>query len=158
EVLGHCAHLQRLERRMEDWGTSELMRMAVLEEPGDDHVIVLCRLLFRSRTGGPLRRPMLGEPGFLGGGCAEGRWPLEPLHLFRGVPFYVVRLYGLAGLAESGPWYLSHCLRNGLWGPEPYPEIGDVALLEIAHELIESGPWEEPLREEERRMILSQVE
>jgi hypothetical protein len=158
EVLVHCGRLQRLEQRSEDWGVSELMRMAVLAERDDDTVIALCRLLFRSREGGPLRRPMLGEPGFLGGGEPDGRWPLEPVHLFQGVPFYVVRLYGLAGLPESGPLYLSYCLRNGVWNGEAYPEFGDGELRAIAEEFIESGPWAEPLGNDERQLLLSQVE
>jgi hypothetical protein len=158
EVLAHCQRLQRFEQSSENWGVSELMRLAVLAEPEDDTAIVLCRLLFRSREGGPLRRPMLGEPGFLGRGEPDGRWPLEPVHLFRGIPFYVVWFYGLAGLPESGPIYLSYCLRNGVWNGEAYPQLGDEELRVSAEEFIESGSWSEPLRKDERHLLLSQVE
>jgi hypothetical protein len=157
EVLAHCDRLQSYER-MEGWGVSELMRMAVLAEPDDDTAIVLCRLLFRSREGGPLRRPMLGEPGFLGRGVADGRWLLEPVYLFRGAPFYVVWFYGLAGLPEPGPMYLSYCLRNGVWNGEAYPQFGDEELRVIAEELSEAGPWAEPLRKDERQLLMAQVE
>ncbi len=158
DVLAQCRRLQRLERVMENQGVSELLRLAVLEELGDDTAVVLCRLLFKSGTGEPLRRPMLGEPGFLGGGENKERWPLEPIHFFRGIPFYVVSMYSLGGLAESGSMYLSHCLRNGFWNDEPFPEVGDEDLQEIARDLIRSGPWDEPLPREGKQLILSQVE
>jgi hypothetical protein len=158
-ILDQCAFLQTLETRQDGWGVAELMRLAVRAEVNleDDTPIVLCRLLFRSASGGPLRRPMLGSPGFLGGGDNGPQWPLEPVHLFRGVPFYVVSMYGLAGLAESGPYYLIHCLRHGVWNPDPYPQPGDDELGAIAREFIKAGPWHRALRRDEREMILAQV-
>ena len=143
---------------MENYGVSELMNLAVHEEFDDHTAIALCRLLFRSETGGALRRPMLGEPGFLGGGENDGRWPLEPIHLFRGIPFYIISLYGLAGLPESSSMYLSYCLRNGIWNNEPYSEFSDETLQVIALDFIRTGPWDEPLSTDQQQLILSQVE
>ncbi len=156
EVLSWCAQLQRMESRYEDWGASELMRMAVLGEPNEDTVIVLCRLLFRAPDGGSLRRPLRGEPAFIGD-TTSADWSMEPVHLSRGMPFCVVTMYSLAGLAEPPPAYLAYCLRSGIWNADPYPEASDVKLRAAAEALIASGPWRRPLEECEQQVILGQI-
>jgi hypothetical protein len=156
DVLGQCARLQRWEARWENLGVSELMRMAVMGEPSEDTAIVLCRLLFRGRDGGALRRPMRGEPGFLGDtSCAD--WPLEPVHLFQSVPFCIVSMYSLAGLPELPPGYLAYCLRAGAWNPDPYPEMSEMDLKAIAHDFIARGPWARTLASFEQQMLLAQI-
>src|SRR5262245_2525288 len=74
-ILCLCAELQLRERLCPQSGIAELMRMAVHGESSGESAINLCRLLFRSRTGEPLRRPGLGEPGFLGN-TTYSDWPL----------------------------------------------------------------------------------
>lgn len=156
-VLARCAGLQLMEARSEDWGVSELMRMAVLGEPDENTIIILCRLLFRSQDGGAMRRPMRGEPAFLGD-TTYTDWPLEPLHLFQGVPFCIVSMYSLAGLPEPPPSYLAHCLRAGVWSTHPYPDVSNLDLKAITHEFIACGPWARPLEASEQRMLFAQVE
>ena len=43
-----------------------------------DRVIVLCRMLFTNKTSAEFRRPLLGEPVFLGE-ARDVDWPLEPI-------------------------------------------------------------------------------
>jgi hypothetical protein len=157
DILALCRELQWLEKRHENQGVAELMRMAVTGEPSEETAVVLCRLLFRSRTGDSLRRPWRGQPGFLGE-TTYSDWPLEPVHLFRGVPFHIVRGWAIAGLPEPAPWYLAYCLRNGAWVAEDYPDRSDQELLAVAHAFVETGPWVDPRDEHERHFILSQVE
>src|SRR5262245_27122653 len=90
EILALARRLQWMEKRFENQGVAELMRMAVTTEASEETAGVLCRLLFRSPSGDPLRRPARGELGFLGE-TTYSHWPFEPVHLFRGIPFYVVR-------------------------------------------------------------------
>jgi uncharacterized protein (TIGR02996 family) len=156
EVLALCVRLQQMQSRWPDYGIAEMMRMAVLGEPRNHTAIVLCRLLFCSRSGDPLRRPGLGEPGFPGN-TTYSDWPLEPVQVHRGVPFYIVRGWGIAGLPESAPHYLAYCLQNGVWNSEPYALVSDEDLSAIARDFVASGPWKRRLDRYERRFILSQV-
>jgi hypothetical protein len=105
EVLALARRLQWMEKRFENQGVAELMRMAVTADPSEETVVILCRLLFSSPSGGPLRRPGRGEPGFLGETTCS-HWALEPVHLFGGIPFYIVRGWTIAGLPEPASWYL----------------------------------------------------
>jgi hypothetical protein len=132
------------------------MRLAVLEEPSKATVLALCRMLFVSRAGQPLRPPGLGEPWFLGDTSADS-WPLEPIHLYRGVPFFIVKGWSLAGMAEQASWYLAHCLLDGVRNENPFAMVGQQQVAALAHEFIENGPWRRPLSSSERTFLLSQV-
>lgn len=157
ECVNHCAVLQTQYKR---WGKElaigELMRMAVLEEPSKAIVIALCRLLFRSKTGEPLRPPGLGEPSFLGGTSSEN-WPLEPIHLYEGVPFFIVREWSLAGMPDQANWYLAYCLLEGVWNENPYTMIEQNQLRIVARRFIEKGPWKRLLTNGEQKFLLSQI-
>lgn len=157
DVLKVARSIQKLGSLGVDYAVSKLMRLAVVEEGEGVRTIVLCRLLFRSPSGGAMRRPGLGAPGFLGGSSSPEDWPFEPVHLHRGVPFYVVRGYNLAGLPESGSAYLSCCLREGTWNSDPIPEYDDDTLREVAEDFIANGPWEDALDEDSQAFIRSQV-
>jgi len=159
DCLGRCIDLQRQYSR---WGKElaigELMRMAVLEEPSAATVFALCRMLFVSNTGKPLRPPALGEPWFLGD-TSEEDWPLEPIHLYRGVPFFVVRGWSMAGLPDRPSWYLAHCLLHGVWNENPFRMIDEEELAAVTHEFIQPELfWKRPLRDDELRFFLSQIE
>jgi hypothetical protein len=157
EILSHCVRLQRLQGRGWEGGIPELMRMAVMCDPSEESAIILSRLLFRSRTGEPLRRPGRGQPGFFGE-TTYSDWPLEPIHLYQGVPFYIVGGWLRAGFMEPATYYLTYCLQNAIWNEEPYSEKTDAELLAIANEFVEKGPWKSPLNEHVREFILAQIE
>jgi hypothetical protein len=97
--LSLCESLQRQYIR---WGKEltigELMRMAVQGDPSESMAFALCRMLFTSKDGTPLRPPGLGEPWFLGDTSAED-WPLEPIHLHEDCPLFVVRGWVVGGVA-----------------------------------------------------------
>lgn len=157
ECLGRCITLQRQSSRWgKDFAVAELMRMAVLEEPSEATVIALCRMLFVSETGQPLRPPSLGEPWFLGE-TEEARWPLEPIHLYQGIPFFIVRGWSLAGLAEQSSGYLAYCLLSGVWNESPFRMVDEEELAVLAHEFIQNGPWKRPLEPFERMFLLAQI-
>jgi hypothetical protein len=79
-----------------------------------DRVIPLCRMLFAARAGQEFRRPVLGYAEPING-VDDQEWPLLPLHIIDGVPFFVVRGYALGGVPESGESYLQYCLANCDW-------------------------------------------
>jgi hypothetical protein len=158
DCLRLCAALQLQWSR---WGNElaigEFMRIAVLQDPSRATAIALCRLLFRSKTGEPLRPPSLGEPGFLGGTTSKD-WPLEPIHLYRGVPFLIVNDWALAGLAEQANWYLAHCLLHGVWNETRYVVMEQVEIDAIAHDFVVNGPWKRSLTDAEESFLLAQTQ
>ncbi len=159
--IPECLNLaQSLQRQYERWGPElaigELMRMAVLEDPSDTTAFALCRMLFVTRDHKPLRPPALGEPGFLGD-TEESDWPWQPFHLYRGVPFQIVRGYFLAGLPDHPSWYLAHCLLKGIWNEFQFRMVEQEELVSLAQEFIQNGPWRRPLCQGEREFLLAQI-
>ena len=157
ELLALTGRLQWMESRHENYGVAELMQMAVEGFPADDTVFALCRLLFRPPPGRVLRPPARGLPGCIGETSRED-WPLLPVHVFEGIPFSVVQMWSIAGLAEGTTLYLGYCLRNGVWNPEPYPVVSGDEVLAIAGRFIKHGPWRRHLEQWEREFVLSQAE
>jgi hypothetical protein len=150
----------QLQQQATRWGkefaVGELMRMAVQADPSEATVFALCRMLFVSRTPIPLRPPSLGEPWWLGETTAED-WPLEPIHLYKGLPFFVVKGWSLAGLSESPNMYLACCLLNGVWNDHPYPWVEEAEITCLASAFIETGPWRAPLPAWEQKFLRSQI-
>jgi hypothetical protein len=158
ECLHRCLDLQRKAARWaKEYAIGELMRMAVLDEPSEAMVIALCRMLFVSREGEPLRPPCLGEPWFLGD-TTEDHWPIHPLHLHEGVPLFVVRGWSLAGLPERAAEYLAFCLLHGVWNEKPFRMVDRQELTRVTEHFIENGPWKRQLSPSEQTFLLSQIQ
>ena len=158
DCLDLCATLQlQYSRWGKELAIGELMRLAVLNEPSKAMVLAVCRLLFRSNTGEPLRPPGLGEPWFLGDTSSEN-WPLEPIHLYNGVPFFIVNGWSVAGMPEQANWYLAYCLSNGIWNEAPYEMIEQQQLELGAHEFIDKGSWRRSLTYGEKMFLLAQIQ
>jgi hypothetical protein len=90
-------------------GAATLLELA--KTRGGSKAIVLCRMLFVAKPNAEFRRPALGAPVFIGG----TKWPLEPIALIDGVPFFVVLGYALKGLPESPETYVRDCIENCDW-------------------------------------------
>lgn len=85
----------------------------------DGQVILLCRMLFQAKPDSDFRRPLLGQPMFIGG-TRINDWPLEPIALVDNVPFLVTKGYILGGLPESAEKYLEYCLKECDWSTQNY--------------------------------------
>jgi hypothetical protein len=158
DCLQRCHSLQRQETRWgKEFAVAELMRMAVLEEPDIPTVIALCRMLFVSKSAEPLRPPRLGEPCFLGD-TTEECWPLQPIHLYQGVPFLVVKGWSVAGLPELATSYLAYSVLSGIWNEHPFMLIEQQDVVALTQEFIQHGPWRRPLDASEQSFLLSQAE
>src|SRR5437879_2998607 len=73
-----------------DAACAALLRAATNSEAGAyEKTIVLCRMLFAFRDGVKYRYPALGERHFLGD-TAYADWPLEPIELVNGYPFWIL--------------------------------------------------------------------
>ena len=101
---------QSLQAMGEEKACKLLADLAVKQTRSETRTVTLCRMLFKAKSGGAFRRPLLGGPCFLAGGADANDWPLEPITIVDGVPFRVVRGYTLAGRAESSASYLVYCL------------------------------------------------
>jgi hypothetical protein len=154
DVLAMCVELQRMRQ---EFAIDALMRMAVTEDtPSNLRTIVLCRMLFRPRDATRMREPLVGSPWFLGETNSDD-WPLEPIHIWKGVPFMITWGYSLSGIAESAPQYLAYCIQNGVWNDEAFVIPARDQLKAIAEEFIQKGPWRRPLDEREKKFIRAQV-
>lgn len=149
-----------LQQQYDRWGKelalAELMRMAVTEDPSAATVLALCRILFVSNRDEPLRPPGLGDPWFLGDTSAED-WPLEPIHWYHDVPFFIVRGWSLAGLPERPSCYLAYSLLSGAWNKNRCNTAEQEELAATAQEFIHQGPWKRPLAASEQQFLLSQI-
>lgn len=92
-----------------------ILRDYVRRDPGVDHgerVVLLCRLLFVNPKG--WSPPALGgeSPAVRDG--SERRFPLFPFAVTKGVPFYLLEGYNLAGLPEPPEACLDACEKFSL--------------------------------------------
>lgn len=81
-------------------------------------VHILCRMLFCARPKQDFRGPGLGQPSLIAGEYQD--WPLAPIAIVDGVPFFITYGYHLAGMPESSEKYLSYCEQNCDWSTLRY--------------------------------------
>ena len=157
EVLDCSRLFQQREQKGENFGLGDFMRRTVRNELSRMTALGLCRLLFQSPSGHPLRWPMIGLPSCLGD-TKQDDWSDGPIYLFQNCPFLIVYGWTIAGFPEPPSWYLLHCIRNGIWNEEEYPDFQQEEVLSLAQDLISHGPWKRPLRPWEQEFLISQCE
>jgi hypothetical protein len=135
--------------------TAAILKEAI--EKQQHGVIVLCRMLFRAAGAGQFRRPSLGGPFFLGTTDFK-QWPLEPIEIVDGVPFFLVNCYFLAGWPESEESYLEYCLGSCDWSTEKYKIRTAQEKQKALEKLIGSPHWTKALTESAKKSLASQIE
>jgi hypothetical protein len=148
-----AAELQRLGRKAAELRLHEMAR----DEHSPGRAIILCRMLFKMRSGEQFRRPFVGAGLFLGG-TGYSDWPLEPIELVDGVPFLITRGYLLAGKPESDDEYLSYCETHTDWTDLQYVVPTKQHEQAALAKLVRSPKWKTPLSEEERQFLARQIE
>ena len=118
----------------------EPQRVATLAEWADirslsEPTIVLCRILMEKADGTPLRRPLLGMPNLEFGGQMTD-YPEEPLLYYKGIPFFAVSDYTMAGRRERAIEYLRYALSVGRWRSIRYRVVDEAELKRVAEDLI----------------------
>jgi len=132
-------------------------------------VTALCRMLFAKKAGAESRRPLLGEPVFLGD-TNHDDWPLEPITLVDGIPFCVVLTYRSVGVDESYE-YVRYCVDNCDWSTLPLKEHTELEKRNAVSKLLSSFKRHTPiiihgadlsddhvLTASERQFLLRQIE
>ena len=135
-------------RKLRAWSASD--------ENGDK-VIILCRMLFKSKAGRNFRRPSIGAA-FFSGGTNYQDWPLEPIAIHEGVPFLIVSGYALAGYAEPAERYLEYCVQNCEWSDRKYRLQSHKELEGKLESFIKSSMWKRALTEREIGFLRSQIQ
>ena len=161
--LHAAANLQMLG---EEKAIAVLTALATQETPKEGRrTILLCRMLFdRAKPVRESRPPRLGLPSFVGkieakDWRAEWRdWPRMPIDLVDGVPFLVVDGYLISGQEERSDQYLDYCIRNCEWTDEVFePKTAEEKRKALA-KLVASPRWKQPLSDEAKKVLASQIE
>jgi len=130
---------------------------AMPDEKNGMSVILLSRMLFKSKPKGEFRCPLIGLPVFISPTKSD-EWPLEPIELVDGVPFLVVQGYLIGGEMESAVHYLEYCIKSCDWNTESFkPKTAEEKPNALA-KLIASPRWEKPLTEEGKKVLSAQIE
>lgn len=132
--------------------------------PNENRTILLCRMLFAAKPGSQFRRPGIGAPVFIGEIDREAAprldkdWPREPIDLVDGVPFLVVHGYTLGGYPEPASEYLEYCVRYCDWSTEGFtPKTAEEKQKALA-KLLASPRWKQPISEDAKKALSSQIE
>jgi hypothetical protein len=149
-----AAHLQALgpPRAM---GT--LLELAKGKGKGNCNVFVLCRMLFVQKSGHPFPRPGRGAAEFPGNTTYED-WPLDPIELVNGVPFYISRNESLAGSPETAENYLKACIVNCDWNNYRFEPKTQQQKAEALSKLFGLPSWKRPLDRYEKQTFALQLE
>jgi hypothetical protein len=137
-------------------GAITTLKALAAEEKGNEgtRAIVLCRMLFTSKKGGTFRRPMLGQPDFIGDSVD---WPLEPIALVDGIPFLITTGYSLRGVPELGSQYLAYCIQECEWSNVKFGPKTDAEKTAALNKLLRSERFKEKLSPSERQFLAGQI-
>lgn len=123
--------------------------------PGID-VFVLCRMLFEARPESECRRPLLGQPLYLGG-TTGADWPVDPIAIVDDVPILVVAGYMLGGLPEPARDYVEYNLATCGWSERRYAAKTSAQLDAAMQSLMSTGPWMQHLAQAELDFLRAQL-
>jgi hypothetical protein len=125
-------------------------------------VIVLCRMLFEAPPGKIFRAPTLFQrPEFFGNTTAAD-WPLLPIALVDGVPFWIqpasARYGNYTGPApENAASYLDYCLAEMQWTSRHYTTASSAVLTQILEKLLHDPVWRTPLSPADEKFLADQL-
>jgi hypothetical protein len=141
-------------------GSQALLRAAKTASFDDyEKVVVVCRMLFTFRDGVDYIYPSLGHRDFFGD-TTFADWPLEPIALVDGYPFWIVRGLSFSGARspDAAPRYVSYCITNCEWSTFRYRLLSADEKRTALTKLLNSPKWKRPLDESERSVLASQIE
>ncbi|MEM7233777.1 MAG: hypothetical protein AAF517_16495 [Planctomycetota bacterium] len=143
--------IQALER------PAAIRRLEEIAELDNFGGVVLCRMLFEAREGREFRAPRTGAREL--GGLDLSEWPLAPISVVGGVPFYVrySNVTSGSGSPERAIDYLNYCLRECRWREERYAVATRADIDSAASQFLTDRHWPRPLSSKEFRFFLSQV-
>ena len=125
----------------------------------DDYekVVVLCRMLFKFKDGVTYRYPSLGHRDFFGDTTIDD-WPIEPIEVIDGYPFWIVRGLSMGGYRGPVAIYVNYCITNCDWNTFKYRPLSTQEKRAALAKLLDSKKWKRPLSEKERWVLSSQIE
>ena len=121
-----------------------------------EKVVVLCRMVFTAKEGAEFLGILQGHTDFFGG-TTYADWPLEPIEVVNGYPFWIVSGYALAGAAQPASSYVSYCIANCDWNAFRYRELSAKDKRAALAKLLSSPKWKRPLDGNEEWFLSSQI-
>ncbi len=140
-------------------GSQALLNAAGTAKDEDyEKIVVLCRMLFKFRESKDSIYPSLGERVFIGG-TTYAEWPLEPIELVDGYPFWIVRGFngGGARSPNAAARYVSYCISNCEWNTFKFRMLSKRQKHVALEKLINSAKWKRPLSGEEEDILTAEV-
>ncbi len=141
-------------------GTAALIQASTnseLANPGVyEQVVVLCRMLFKFREGVEYRHPSLGHTDFFGD-TTHADWPLEPIEVVDGYPFWIAPGYSVGGWRAPVSMYVNYCVTNCEWSTYKYRILTAEEKSAALAKLLSSPKWKRPLNENEKWSLSSQI-
>jgi hypothetical protein len=137
-----------------------LHKMAKAREPellGGDEIIILCRMLFTKRAGSDFRRPMIGYAECLGG-TVYSDWPLEPIEVVDGVPFFIITSIAGGGVPEFPEEYIRYCETNCEWSSYHFAIKTGQEKRKALSTFLASPKWMTPLDGADQAFLATQIQ
>jgi hypothetical protein len=133
-----------------------LLELAAKDQYPYQRTLVLCRMLFQAKPKGTFRRAEIGLT-FLPHGTTDGDWPLEPVEIVDGVPFFVARGYKLIGVAESATEYVRYCIKECDWSSRKFAPKSRDEQRKALEKLLSDPKLKGKLDKEERATFEAQI-
>ena len=141
-----------------DAACQALLASAKTNAPRDYRYFVLCRMLFTQRGTNVFQVPFRGGCVYYIGGA--GDWPLDPIALVDGVPFFLTGSCGYSGSrsAETVESYLNYCMTNCNWNAYTFHEVTAGQKRDALAKLLSSDKAKQPLKDLTKEFFQSQIE
>ncbi len=135
----------------------QLVKLAK-DDDEDGEIAILCRMLFSKKENKEFPALHFGCPSYMGA-STNVDWPLSPIEIVDGIPFYIV-----SSSCGSGPplhaWsllYLNYCIENCEWSKTRFGRVDDKTIGKALRKLLASKKWRKPLTDDERELLISQT-
>jgi hypothetical protein len=133
-----------------------LLRLAVNDYQGK--VSCLCRMLFRPKKKcDECLDPHLGAMSFLDD-TLEGDWPVAPLEMQNGVPFFVVFGFNVGGTICNSVKDVKCCIQNRDWSDTRFDLITKEDQQKALADLLASKKWKKQLSKRARDFLSAQIQ
>jgi hypothetical protein len=128
-----------------------------MDEPDNVKLFILCRMLFFAKPKMEFREPFIGGLICSGGTTGED-WQFAPIEIVNGVPFLVMIGREITGRAEHPYKYVVYCTDKCDWNDFVYKRKTAEEKQKALEKMLTIRKWKQPLSNEEKKFLSSQIE